>query len=133
MFRSALGLAAFRRSPLAFGGCFFDRALIEGAFRERFVAPLVASAERMQGALQFLRQMRFTRIDAFRELHTRLTLPTLFVWGADDPTFPVARARAMVSQFPKPAGFYEIPRAKLFVYEERPDEVARHLVEFLSG
>jgi len=30
----------------------------------------------------------------------------------------------MVGQFPNPAGFHSIPDAKLFVYEERPDEVA---------
>ena len=33
-------------------------------------------------------------------------MPTLFVWGADDPTFPEPRAREMVGQFPNVAGFH---------------------------
>jgi len=85
------------------------------------------------GALQFLRHMKFTRLDEFHRLHRQLTLPTLFVWGADDPTFPIARAREMVHQFPNAAGFHEVRNAKLFVYEEQPQEVARHIERFLAS
>jgi haloalkane dehalogenase len=131
--RAVLGSAAFRRSPLAFGGCFHDLAFIEGEFHSRYVEPLLASRVRMAGALRFLREMKFRRLDEFGRLHGELALPTLFVWGADDPTFPVARARGMLRQFPNAAGFHELPEAKLFVYEERPDEVAALLASFLDA
>jgi pimeloyl-ACP methyl ester carboxylesterase len=58
-------------------------------------------------------------------------MPVLLIWGADDPTFPVALARAMVGQFPN-ARIAEIPGAKLLVHEEKPAEVARLALEFLA-
>jgi pimeloyl-ACP methyl ester carboxylesterase len=81
----------------------------------------------------FLQEMRFGRIDQFRELHGKLSMPTTFLWGEDDPTFPVDEARAMASQFPNVAGFQTLPGAKLFLQEEFPDAVAAWLTEFLNG
>jgi pimeloyl-ACP methyl ester carboxylesterase len=127
-----LKLPTLRRSSLMFGGCFHDLTHLDGEFQERFVAPLIASAERMEGAMRFLRCMKFVRLDEFKHLHQQLTMPTLFVWGADDPTFPEPRAREMVAQFPNVAGFHTIAHAKLFVYEEYPDEVARLIEAFVS-
>ena len=59
--------------------------------------------------------------------------PTLFVWGADDPTFPEPRAREMSRQFPNLAGFHAIAGSKLFVHEEHPREVAAQIESFLSA
>jgi haloalkane dehalogenase len=131
--RPLLASRAFRRSPLAFGGCFHDLTLLDGDFQQRYVEPLLRSDERMAGLVQFLRRMRFARLDEFATLHRRLTMPALFVWGASDPTFPEARARQMVSQLPNVAGFHSIGAAKLFVHEERPAEVAALVRPFLLG
>ena len=131
--RPLLGSAFFRRSSLAFGGCFHDLRHLEGEFHERFVRPLLVSDTRLAGIMTFLRRMKFARLDEFARLHARLDMPTLFVWGADDPTFPEPRARAMVPQFPNVVGFHSIAHAKLFVYEEHPEEVATLAAGFLSG
>ncbi len=128
-----LKLSAFRRSPLGFGGCFHDLTLLEGDFHRRFVEPLITSDARMNGAVTFLRQMKFSRLDEFKTLHQQLGIPTLFIWGADDPTFPEPRAREMVAQFPNVAGFHTVPNAKLFLYEEHPQEVAGLIERFLSA
>jgi pimeloyl-ACP methyl ester carboxylesterase len=133
LLRQALKSRTLRRSPLGFGGCFHDLAHLEGDFQQRFVEPLIGSDARMQEALEFLRRMKFSRLDEFDHLHRELTMPTLFIWGADDPTFPKARARRMIRHFPKVVGFHAIAKAKLFVYEERPDEVAKLIGGFLSG
>lgn len=122
-----------RRSRLAFGGCFHDLSHLNGDFHKRFVEPLLTSNARMDGALRFLRQMKFKRLDEFQRLHAELAIPTLFVWGANDPTFPVAKARGMLNQFPNAAGFHEVQNAKLFVYEEQPEEVSRLIAGFLSA
>ena len=127
-----LRVPALRRSPLVFGGCFHDLTHLEGDFHRRFVEPLIRTDARMEGALQFLSRMQFSRLDEFHHLHQQLTLPTLFVWGADDPTFPVPRAREMVRQFPNVTGFHEVKNAKLFVYEEHSQEVAGHIERFLT-
>ncbi|HYB11868.1 MAG TPA: alpha/beta hydrolase [Myxococcota bacterium] len=124
--------ATFRKSRVGFGGCFWDLKHAEGEFRQRFVEPLITSALRRENAFQFLRQMKFSRLDEFHYLHQKLTLPTLFIWGANDPTFPELRARAMISQFPKVVGFHALANSKLFVYEEHPGPVALRIAEFLS-
>jgi pimeloyl-ACP methyl ester carboxylesterase len=123
---------AFRRSPMAFGGCFHDLGHLDGQFHERYVVPLTTSGARIAGVMQFLREMKFARLDEFKTLHGRLTMPTLFIWGADDPTFPETRAREMVAQFPNVAGFHSVSDAKLFFYEEQPDEVAALVERFVA-
>lgn len=130
--RQPLRSEALRKSSLVFGGCFHDLAHIDGEFHRSFVEPLITTDARMADALQFLRRMKFSRLDEFHRLHEELTLPTLFVWGADDPTFPEAQAREMARRFPNVAGFHEVKNAKLFVYEEHPEEVARHIEQFLT-
>ena len=132
LIQQVLKWRAFRRSPLAFGGCFFDLAHLDGDFHARFVEPLITSKQRIDGAMEFLRQMKFVRLDEFRTLHARLAMPTLFIWGADDPTFPEPRAREMAGQFPHVAGFHSVPDAKLFFYEEHPAEVAELIGRWLA-
>jgi haloalkane dehalogenase len=130
--RQVLRSRAFRRSSLVFGGCFHDLTHLDGEFHQRFVEPLISSKERMDGVLEFLREMKFARLDEFKQLHRYLTMPTLFIWGADDPTFPEPAAREMMTQFPRVAGFQSITHAKLFFYEEHPQEVARLIEGFLQ-
>jgi haloalkane dehalogenase len=131
--RLLLRSRTLRRSPLVFGGCFHDLRHLDGEFHTRFVEPLLTSDARIAEALRFLRQMKFKRLDEFHRLHRELMLPTLFIWAANDPTFPAARARRMVEQFANPAGFHEVQNAKLFGYEEQPEEVTRLIGTFLSS
>src|SRR5262249_28263904 len=77
--RQLLRSAIFRRSPLGFGGCFYDLDRIEGAFEQRYVAPLLTSDARLEGTMEFLREMKFARLDQFRTLHYQLDMPTLFI------------------------------------------------------
>ena len=103
---------------------------MDGEFHERFIQPLITSRERIEGTMQFLRNMKFVRLDEFKELHRQLDLPTLFIWGANDAIFPEPQARAMTAQFPQVAGFHSIANAKLFFYEEHPQEVAQLIERF---
>ena len=133
MFRQLLKSRAFRRSPMAFGGCFHDLQHLDGAFHHQFVEPLIASASRINDAMHFLRQMKFGRLDEFCHLHRQLEMPTLFIWGAEDPTFPTPLARQMVDEFANPVGFHAIANAKLLVHAEQPQEVATLIDRFLAG
>ncbi len=130
--RQLLRSRALRRSPLVFGGCFFDLSRLDGEFHQRFVEPLLSTGDRMYGVLEFLRQMSFRRLDEFKTLHRQLAVPTLFIWGADDPTFPEPKAREMATQLPNVAGFHSVPKAKLFFYEEHPRDVAGLIEAFLQ-
>jgi haloalkane dehalogenase len=132
VFGRLLASRALRRSPLGFGGCFENLDLVDGEFSELFLAPLMSSSDRLSSLTRFLVEMKFTRLDRFRELHGKLTMPVGFVWGAADPTFPEATARAMAHQFPNVTSFRSIPRGKLLVQEEYPDQVVRLALELLA-
>jgi pimeloyl-ACP methyl ester carboxylesterase len=133
LFQMMLSSRAWRRSGMGFGGCFQNHDLIDGEFAEIFLAPLLACRSRISTALRFLLTMKFRRIDEFRQLHHGLTMPVAFVWGAADPTFPEARARRMTSQFPMIKQFTSISAGKLFVQEEFPESLIKHVLEFLTS
>jgi pimeloyl-ACP methyl ester carboxylesterase len=121
----------FLRSSMGFGGCFVDLDLIEGEFHARFVEALRASSVRLDGMARYLRGATWEAVDALERLHARLTMPVALVWGAEDPTFPLALARKMVAQFPD-ARLVEVPGARLLVHEEKPQEVVRAALEVLG-
>jgi pimeloyl-ACP methyl ester carboxylesterase len=60
-------------------------------------------------------------------------MPVQMIWGVEDPTFPIAIARAMTRQFATPPELVEIPGAALLPHEEQPELVLRALVPFLSA
>lgn len=123
--------STYLRSSMGFGGCFCDLGLIGGDFAEHVIAPFARSPRRMEGMRAYLRGAKWGPVDALAREHARLTMPVELVWGADDPTFPVALARAMVAQFPH-ARLVEVPGARLLVHEEKPAEVVRHVCAFLQ-
>ena len=134
IFRSMLATSLWRKSHIGLGGCFHNPDLVdEKEFFGAFLAPLLDSHERLLRALRFLVLMRLSRVDDFTELHKKLTMPTAFVWGADDPTFEEPHAREMAKQFPNVVSFTSIPKAKLFLHEEFVGEVLPPVVEFLTG
>jgi haloalkane dehalogenase len=122
----------FLRSPLGFGGCFEDLDYIDGEFRKMFVGPIVGSKKRLAGVFRFLEEMQFKRNDEFAKLHGQLTMPTAFLWGDADPTFPVEEGKQMVGQFPNVRSFQTVRNAKLFFYEEHPEVVTDWLVDFVG-
>jgi haloalkane dehalogenase len=132
-FKLLLRMRWFLRSPMGFGGCFTDLSLIDGDFHTHVVAPLLQSPRRLEGMSRYLRGLsNWEAMDALVQDHARLSIPVQFVWGADDPTFPVRLAREMVKQLPN-AKLTEIPGGKLLVHEEKPDVVARAAIELLAA
>lgn len=123
----------FLASPAGFGGTLFDQDLLMGSFRERFLEPLTASHARMDAARRsFVSLLDWGQVDQLAAIHTRITTPTWFIWGSDDLTFPLAQAKHMFQQFPNARGFITIENARLYVHEDRPDEVIRSLREVLA-
>jgi pimeloyl-ACP methyl ester carboxylesterase len=113
----------FRRSSLGFGGCFADLALLDGEFHDAFVRPLLDDRARLVGQLRYLRGIDWALVDSLATRHRDIAARTLLIWGADDPVFPIARARAMIGQLARCDGLVEIAGAKLLVHEERPEAV----------
>jgi haloalkane dehalogenase len=133
IFRSMLKSDAWRRSSMGFGGCFENLDLIDEEFAQAYLAPLILSHARLSRALQFLAKMDFERVDKLGELHNNLSMPIGLVWGAVDPTFPEEQAREMAKKFPHLLGFTSIPRGKVFMHEEMPEEVLPPVLKYLSA
>ena len=131
-FRWLLRSTAFLRSGMGFGGCFCDLRFIEGDFHEHVIAPLVRSPRRLEGLRRYLVSLKWDVVDGLATGHAEIAAPVKLIWGAEDPTFPVERARSMVQQF-RVGSLVEIPGAKLLVHEERPADVARAAAAFLRN
>lgn len=131
--RYPFSLRAFVRSPMGLGGCFHDLRALEGEFHEHFLAPAIHSPRRMEGLVKYLLGINWGVVDALAVGHQQLTMPTLLIWGEDDPTFPISRAKELLQQLPNCHGLVPIPRTKLFPHEERPEAVLSPLLKFLSA
>lgn len=132
IFRQLLRLPAFYRSPMGFRGCFVNLELIDAEFCAHIIEPLLRSPQRLEGVRQYLWGIDWDLVDSLAVRHGEITAPVQFIWGADDPTFPVALGREMAKQLPNCRGFEEVPGTKLLLHEERPDEVARRAITFLK-
>ncbi|MCH9710294.1 MAG: alpha/beta hydrolase [Actinomycetia bacterium] len=130
VFQQLLRSRTFVRSAMGFGGCFTDKSLLDGDFRQRIIEPLVRSRRRVEGINRYLWGIDWGIVDGLAIGHARLDVPVLFVWGEDDPTFPIEQARPMAAQLPDCRGFQAVPGASLLVYEERATVVAEHALAF---
>src|SRR5207247_4370518 len=90
-----LGSRAFRHSSLGYGGCFADRSLIDGAFHQLFVAPLIERPRALEGELRRLRGIQWPVVDRLDEVQARIAAPVKLIWGAEDPTFPLECVRRL--------------------------------------
>lgn len=126
-----LTIRTFVRSGMGFGGCFADPALLDGEFAEEFIAPIINSPRRREGIRRYLLGAQWGPVDELRHLHRQLTMPVRLVWGTEDPTFPLGRAREMLDQIPN-ADLVEVPGARLLPHEERPDAVVAAVADFLA-
>jgi haloalkane dehalogenase len=121
-----------RRSFLGFGGCFSDTSFIDGEFTRLFVEPLLRSERAVAGQLGLLRTFEWAVLDEMAATHARIKAKTLLIWGAEDPWFPLAKAKPMVGQFGGGAELTVLSPGKLFVHEERPAEWAALALKFLE-
>lgn len=131
-FRRLLRSRLMRRSSMGFGGLFVNLDLIDGEFYDQFVAPLIASQERVEGAARYLWGIDWKVVDSMRHRHAEMSQPVLLVWGAEDTVFPTALARKMAEQFKNLGGFVEVAGARVLPHEEAPAEVAAAAIAFLK-
>jgi len=120
------------RSNIAFGGCFWNHELIYGEFRDVHIAPILADDRRIEGLTHYLLGIDWELLDSLAEGHRHISAPTLLLWGEQDTVFPVEQARPMADQLANCHGFLTVPNTRLFVQEERPEEVVRIARDFFT-
>ncbi len=132
LLREALRRPRIRRLPFVFGGCFADVGLLDGEFADELIQPLLRDPEQLGAQIETLKAFSFDLVDELGVIHPQLSMPSLLIWGANDPFFPVERARAMTAQFGGPTRFEVVEDAKLLVHEEHPGHFAALMSGFLA-
>ena len=65
------------------------------------------------------------------EVVRSLSVPTLVLWGTDDPILPLADAYAFEADLPNCAGVVEVPGTGHSPHLEDPERVAGHIADFV--
>ena len=125
------GQPRVRRLRMVFGDAFADRSLLDGEFDEFFFQPLHEDPMHRSAAVELLRSFDMQHVTGLTDIHRRLDVPVMLVWGDRDPFFPAERAKAMVPTFPN-AEIEIIEGVGLFSHEEAPAEVAAALLPTLT-
>jgi pimeloyl-ACP methyl ester carboxylesterase len=99
-------------------------AVSDETFRA-YLQPLFATPEATRALERWLASFEDTsQTREIEPLLRKLMAPTLIVWGAADPFFPLKWAYWLKGVIPGATKVVEIDGAKLFFPEERPDELA---------
>ncbi len=85
-----------------------------------------------RASLELYRSGDFEKLEPYQGRLARLGVPTLLLWGADDPFAPVAGAHRFQREIPH-AELVIVERAGHFVYADEPQRCAREVAEFLAA
>jgi pimeloyl-ACP methyl ester carboxylesterase len=115
------------RSSGALGPAYEDPNVVSDADIDIYLQPFLRSEQRTRDLQRF--------VVAFDNKHTlqiesqlrQLKAPALIVWATDDVYFPVKWAYWLAGTLPGAKDPIELPGARLFFPEERPDEFNRLL------
>ncbi|MEM6709995.1 MAG: alpha/beta hydrolase [Pseudomonadota bacterium] len=130
--RALMKSRRFRHSAMAFGNSFFDRSLIEGEFTRLFVDYWFEGSTRYAGLVRHLVGLDFSLVDELENVHRDISSPVMFLWGADDVTFPRDLGEAMAASMPSCDSFHAIANCAFLPQEEQPEIVANHVRAFLA-
>jgi haloalkane dehalogenase len=103
-------------------------SLDDRAIDEYFKA--YADDDRRRGQLELYRSGEFSELEDYRL--SELDVPTLILWGADDPFAPVAGAHRFAGEL-RDAQLVILEGTGHFVYDDAPEEAAGAVARFLEG
>ena len=86
---------------------------------------------RRRGQLELYRSGEFSELEAYDGRLAGLGVPTLVLWGEDDPFAPVAGAHRLVDEIPG-ARLAVLPGTGHFIFDEAPELATASVLEFLG-
>lgn len=111
-----------------FGLAYEDVDRVSDETLRTYLAPLFSTLERARDLERWLTLSGdCSQTVEIEPLLRQLRAPTLIMWGTADPFFPLQWAYWLKSRIPGARSVIELPGAKLFFPEERPDAVANAL------
>jgi pimeloyl-ACP methyl ester carboxylesterase len=130
-YRALLGDLAAARAR--FARCYADpHVLTEDALRVYF-EPFLATAQRKADFHRYWLSFDPQQTVSIEPRLRALEVPTLIVWAQDDVFFAPAWGRWLRDAIPGVVDFVEVPDAKLFFAEDRPEALIRPLRAFFAA
>jgi pimeloyl-ACP methyl ester carboxylesterase len=105
-----------------------DRVTDDRVYRYAYFLTLPGTQEALEATATAL---RYEAADTLNTELGQLEMPTLIIWGARDPVFPVGQA-ARLHQAIVNSSVVILPETGHAPHEERPDETARAIDDFLA-
>jgi pimeloyl-ACP methyl ester carboxylesterase len=96
-----------------------------------YLEPILQNAHRRDAFHRYFLGFDSRQTVAIEPLLRELRVPTLIVWGLNDIFFPVKWAHWLRSTIPGAVAVVEVPEAKLFFAEDRPEALIGPLRNFL--
>ncbi len=123
----------FNRSKFGFKGSVYDGSRMTDEVIAEYLSPIYATRERKRKFRKYLLSgdCRYT-MEIADELR-RFDKPTMIVWAAEDRFLPVSWGKKLYDEIQGARRFEIIPFAGHLLPEERPEELAKLIIDFLSG
>lgn len=111
----------------ALGGGYERPDQVPDEVLDAFARPVFGTLEAARQFERLLTSVRGEELDAIEPLLKEFRVPTLLVWGTGDPNFGVEWAYRFRDAVPGVTEVVEVPGAKLFFPDERPEDLVPHL------
>jgi pimeloyl-ACP methyl ester carboxylesterase len=115
-----------------FGAGYEDPSVLSDELVRAFVEPVFGTLDRGRQFERLLVSLEARDLVAVETGLKALTVPTLIVWGTDDAFFDLKWAYWLRDTIPGVTEVVEVPGARLFFPDERPDSLAEPLRRFWS-
>jgi pimeloyl-ACP methyl ester carboxylesterase len=124
---------AVYRSQDALGPAYENPATVSDADIDIYLRPFLRSEQHLHDLERFLAAFDNRHTAAVESKLRELTAPTLIVWATDDVFFPVKWAHWLADTIPAAKPPVELPGARIFFPEERPDVFNQLLRQHFSA
>jgi pimeloyl-ACP methyl ester carboxylesterase len=113
--------------------CYADPGVLTDDVIRLYLQPLLSSPERIAAFERYFLGFDNAHTVAIHGALKKLDVPTLIVWALDDFFFDKKWAYWLKETIPGAKRVVEVADARLFFPEDRPDALARPLLEFWQG
>ena len=119
-----------RGEPVPLFRCYADPGVLTDEVIRLYLERPLSSPQRIDAFHRYWMGFDNAETIAIRPALAALQVPTLIVWGLDDIFFDVKWAYWLKNTIPGARRVIEVPDARLFFAEDRPDALAAPVLEF---
>jgi pimeloyl-ACP methyl ester carboxylesterase len=131
-FRQMVDQPERARNERGLGIAYRDPAVLTDEVVRVYLEPLTATDERAANLHRYFTSFDVRHTVAVEPLLRTLDVPTLLVWAVDDVFFHLDAGRWLRDTIPGTVGLIEVPDARLFFPEDRPNALINPLRDLWS-